>query len=81
MFQGIGEPPFFLAASAFFAIRNAIKASRSQTNVSRADSDDYFLLNLPCTSERIRMACLDTISCQASAAAGENGQFQAKGSW
>lgn len=79
--KGIGEPPFFLASSAFFAIRNAIKASRGETNVTSSNSEDYFLLNLPCTSERIRMACLDEMSCQATSTAGEGGHFQAQGSW
>lgn len=81
LLQGIGEPPFFLASSAFFAIRNAIKASRSENNVTTSREKDYFLLNLPCTSERIRMACLDVMSCQATDTVGKKGDFQAKGSW
>lgn len=79
--KGIGEPPFFLASSAFFAIRNAIRASRGETTATTSKAGEYFLLNLPCTSERIRMACLDEMSCQAAAAAGEDGHFQPKGSW
>jgi xanthine dehydrogenase/oxidase len=79
--KGIGEPPFFLASSAFFAIRNAIKASREETNVTSSNAEEYFLLNLPCTSERIRMACLDVMSCQATSGVGDEGHFQAKGSW
>ena len=51
------------------------------TNETTANGGDYFLMNLPVTSERIRMACLDKISCQATAAAGADGHFQPKGSW
>jgi len=39
----------------FFAIRNALKAAREQNG-----HRDYFLLQLPATSERIRLACADS---------------------
>ena len=57
--QGIGEPPLPLAASVFFAIKNAIKAARAQNGVT-----DYFQLNSPATCERIRMACSDCFTEQ-----------------
>jgi len=56
--KGVGEPPLFLAASVFFAIRNAIIAARS--NNSKQDND-YFTLNVPATSEQIRVNCMDNL--------------------
>jgi xanthine dehydrogenase molybdopterin-binding subunit B len=32
--QAIGEPPFFLAASVFFAIKDAVRAYRQQNGVT-----------------------------------------------
>ncbi|CAG8449874.1 8682_t:CDS:10 [Ambispora leptoticha] len=59
--KGIGEPPFFLGSSVFFAIRDAIKAARKANSVNK-------IVNLcsPATPERIRMACIDPISIAAS---------------
>lgn len=54
--KGIGEPPLFLAASVYFAIKEAIKASRKQNKLS-----SLFRLDSPATAERIRMACGDKI--------------------
>ena len=47
-----GEPPLVLAASAFFAIKQAILAARSD-----AGATDWFALAAPATVERIRRAC------------------------
>jgi xanthine dehydrogenase/oxidase len=73
--KGIGEPPFLLSMAAFFAIKNAIKAARSESNAS----DMYFQLNLPASSERIRMACTDRFVSQTVSTDVES--FQPKGSW
>ena len=54
MLQAIGEPPLFLGASVYFAIRNAISYARKD-----AGHGEYFALNSPATPERIRMACID----------------------
>jgi len=55
--KAVGEPPFFLGCSIFFALRDAIKAARQENGIS-----GYFELRMPATSERIRMACLDDIA-------------------
>jgi xanthine dehydrogenase/oxidase len=55
--KAVGEPPFFLAASAFFAIKEAIKAARSEVGLT-----NWFPLETPATPERIRMACFDEFS-------------------
>lgn len=70
--KAIGEPPFFLAAAAFFAVRHAV-------NACRADNGEtgYYPLQMPATSERIRMACADPISKDIA----RTSEFQAKGSY
>ncbi|XP_058793018.1 xanthine dehydrogenase-like [Phymastichus coffea] len=52
--KAVGEPPLFLSSSIFFAIREAIKAARSDMNV-----EGYFRLDSPATVARIRLACTD----------------------
>lgn len=52
--KGIGEPPLFLAASIYFAIKEAIKASRKERGLST-----MFRLDCPATVERIRLAFED----------------------
>eukprot|EP00455_Lapot_gusevi_P049471 TRINITY_DN701_c0_g2_i7.p1 TRINITY_DN701_c0_g2~~TRINITY_DN701_c0_g2_i7.p1 ORF type:complete len:1205 (-),score=381.89 TRINITY_DN701_c0_g2_i7:387-4001(-) len=52
--KAIGEPPLFLSASVFFAIKEAIYAARQEHGLT-----DWFPLHSPATSERIRMACTD----------------------
>ncbi|CAF1272832.1 unnamed protein product [Rotaria sordida] len=52
--KGIGEPPVLLAASAFFALKQACQAYREQQGLS-----GYFTLHSPTTVERLRMACVD----------------------
>lgn len=59
--KAVGEPPLFLAASAFFAIKEAILAARKDAHV-----DPNFMLMSPATSERIRMACQDQITRMVS---------------
>uniref|UniRef100_A0A7S1ER10 Xanthine dehydrogenase n=1 Tax=Timspurckia oligopyrenoides TaxID=708627 RepID=A0A7S1ER10_9RHOD len=57
--KAVGEPPLFLGASVFFAIKNACYAARSQFGI---DSNLHFVLDSPASVERIRMACTDSIS-------------------
>ncbi|MFH4973423.1 hypothetical protein AB6A40_000132 [Gnathostoma spinigerum] len=52
--KAVGEPPLFLGASVFFAIRDAVKSYRIQQGLTH-----YFVFNAPATVERIRMACED----------------------
>jgi xanthine dehydrogenase/oxidase len=51
--KAVGEPPFFLGSSVFFAIKEAIKASRKEIGV-----DEPFDMDCPATCERIKLACL-----------------------
>eukprot|EP00177_Eucheuma_denticulatum_P003133 GFKZ01005647.1.p1 GENE.GFKZ01005647.1~~GFKZ01005647.1.p1 ORF type:complete len:1395 (+),score=186.86 GFKZ01005647.1:345-4529(+) len=48
--KAIGEPPLFLAASVFFAIRRAVGASRLENGYK-----EWFELDSPATVERIKM--------------------------
>ncbi|KAK2191208.1 hypothetical protein NP493_57g06070 [Ridgeia piscesae] len=57
--KAIGEPPLFLAASIFFAIRHAIAAARADVGLN-----DFFQLDSPATAEKIRMACIDQFTKQ-----------------
>uniref|UniRef100_A0A673ZL85 Xanthine dehydrogenase n=1 Tax=Salmo trutta TaxID=8032 RepID=A0A673ZL85_SALTR len=52
--KAIGEPPLFLAASVFFAIKDAITAARKESGLSGP-----FRLDSPATPERIRNTCED----------------------
>uniref|UniRef100_A0A915BF50 Xanthine dehydrogenase n=1 Tax=Parascaris univalens TaxID=6257 RepID=A0A915BF50_PARUN len=52
--KAVGEPPLFLGASAFFAIKEAIRAYRIDNG-----RNGYFRFDSPATPERIRMACED----------------------
>lgn len=60
--KAVGEPPFFLGAATFFALRDAIGAARSQHAAAGAA---HFMLHSPATTERIRMACADKIAVAA----------------
>ncbi|KAK7335800.1 hypothetical protein VNO80_27854 [Phaseolus coccineus] len=55
--KAVGEPPFFLASSVLFAIKDAIMAARAEMGCY-----DWFPLDSPATPERIRMACLDELT-------------------
>ncbi|KAJ5071753.1 aldehyde oxidase [Anaeramoeba ignava] len=52
--KAVGEPPFILGNSVFFAIKNAIYAARSENGFN-----EYFRLDAPSTCAKIKMACAD----------------------
>lgn len=51
--KAVGEPPFFLGTSVFWALKDAIYAYRRDIGIT-----GWFPLDAPCTPERLRMACL-----------------------
>ncbi|XP_078398847.1 xanthine dehydrogenase/oxidase [Cetorhinus maximus] len=55
--KAVGEPPLFLAASIFFAIKDAIVAARAASRKT-----GLFCLNSPATPDRIRNACIDDLT-------------------
>lgn len=57
--KAIGEPPLFLSAAVFFAIKEAIAAARRDENLLGS-----FQLFSPASAARIRMACQDNITKQ-----------------
>ncbi|CAB3367423.1 Hypothetical predicted protein [Cloeon dipterum] len=57
--KAVGEPPFFLAASVFFAIKNAIASARADVGLKGA-----FRLDSPATAARIRVACQDRFTAK-----------------
>tara|TARA_B110001452_G_scaffold226185_1_gene200479 strand:+ start:552 stop:884 length:333 start_codon:yes stop_codon:yes gene_type:complete len=88
--KAVGEPPFFMGCSVFFAIKDALAAARAQHGLP-----GHFPLASPATSERIRMAAADTFAAAAiRSVAGADAEaegddearerlasFQPKGSW
>eukprot|EP00913_Durusdinium_trenchii_P001273 g1172.t1 len=62
--RAVGEPPFFLGSSAFFAARAAIASAREDRSMidTGAAPHDYFVVDLPLTPERIRLACNDPLT-------------------
>ncbi|XP_033625802.1 xanthine dehydrogenase/oxidase-like [Asterias rubens] len=57
--KAVGEPPLFLAASIYFAIKDAIVSAREDEGIK-----EVFRLDCPATAERIRMACQDKFTKQ-----------------
>lgn len=72
--KAIGEPPLFLGAAVFFALKNACTAYREQQGHT-----GYFPFNSPATVERLRMACADELTERACVQ--DHVTFQAKGSY
>ncbi|XP_039197687.1 xanthine dehydrogenase/oxidase [Crotalus tigris] len=55
--KAVGEPPLFLAASVFYAIKDAIVSAREESGLK-----GIFRLDSPATPERIRNACVDSFT-------------------
>ncbi|KAG7154629.1 Xanthine dehydrogenase/oxidase-like 2 [Homarus americanus] len=55
--KAVGEPPLLLAASVFYAIKQAVGAARADQGLH-----PVFQLDAPATSARIRMACQDFLT-------------------
>ncbi|KAF9578114.1 hypothetical protein BGW38_006258, partial [Lunasporangiospora selenospora] len=55
--KGVGEPPFFLGTSVYFAIRDALKYARVDNGLKGS-----FSLPVPATPEKIRMLVGDLIA-------------------
>ena len=54
----MGEPPFFLGASVFFALKSACYAAR----VAAGLGPGWFRLDPPATPEKLRLACADELT-------------------
>lgn len=67
--KAIGEPPLFLAASVFFAVRGAVGASRLENGWK-----EWFELDSPATVERIKM----TAGCSPCHTETMNANFRAE---
>ncbi|KAM8946598.1 xanthine dehydrogenase/oxidase isoform 2-T2 [Pelodytes ibericus] len=55
--KAVGEPPLFLSASIFYAIKDAIMAAREESGIT-----GFFRLDSPATPERIRTSCVDNFT-------------------
>jgi hypothetical protein len=58
--QAVGEPPFFLGASVFFALKEAVYAAREANGLGKG----WFQLDAPATPERLRMLCADALAAE-----------------
>ncbi|KAJ3128358.1 hypothetical protein HK098_004605 [Nowakowskiella sp. JEL0407] len=63
--KAVGEPPLFLGASVFWAIRNAVKHARTEHGLK-----GYFDMMCPATSEKIRLTCQDFIAVKSETEKG-----------
>jgi len=68
--KAVGEPPFFLGAGVWLAIRNAVTAARAE-HAPPAAKGKHFTFLSPATTERIRMACHDRFAARAMANSAE----------
>uniref|UniRef100_A0A2K5J9B5 Xanthine dehydrogenase/oxidase n=1 Tax=Colobus angolensis palliatus TaxID=336983 RepID=A0A2K5J9B5_COLAP len=68
--KAVGEPPLFLAASIFFAIKDAIRAARAQHTGNNVK--ELFRLDSPATPEKIRNACVDRFTTLCVTGVPEN---------
>eukprot|EP00529_Nitzschia_sp_RCC80_P006848 CAMPEP_0113519712 /NCGR_PEP_ID=MMETSP0014_2-20120614/43682_1 /TAXON_ID=2857 /ORGANISM="Nitzschia sp." /LENGTH=1505 /DNA_ID=CAMNT_0000417481 /DNA_START=371 /DNA_END=4888 /DNA_ORIENTATION=- /assembly_acc=CAM_ASM_000159 len=59
--KAIGEPPFFLGSTVFYAVKDAVRNFRKEAT----GTDSYFEFRMPGTSERIRMQTNDMFSMKA----------------
>ena len=56
--KAVGEPPFLLAMSVFFAAKEAVAAARADAQAPQGP----FSLDAPATPERLRLACGDDVA-------------------
>jgi xanthine dehydrogenase/oxidase len=70
--KAVGEPPLFLGASVFFAIRDAVAAAREE----RLGKRQYFKFEMPATPECIRMACMDQFTDMAGQVVRKDGETE-----
>lgn len=54
--KGTGEPPLFLGATVFFALREAVRAAREMNGAK-----EPLVLDSPATAERLRLAVADDL--------------------
>ena len=73
--KAIGEPPFFLGSSVFYAIKDAVRNARKELT----GNDSYFEMRMPATSERVRLYANDEIGVKAKKQmlAGDSGKAEA----
>jgi xanthine dehydrogenase/oxidase len=82
--KAVGEPPLFLAASVFYAIKEAIRSARTDYLVNEKKLENqplHFVLDSPATPERIRMACLDQFTESLVGNLSDLVNYRAKGSF
>uniref|UniRef100_A0A8C0FWE2 Xanthine dehydrogenase n=1 Tax=Bubo bubo TaxID=30461 RepID=A0A8C0FWE2_BUBBB len=69
--KAVGEPPLFLSASVFYAIKDAIYSARKDSGLT-----EPFRLDSPATPERIRNACVDIFTKMVTPSEGLGNGFE-----
>ena len=62
--KAVGEPPFYLGSSVYYAIKDAVRNARQATQ----GTDTHVEMRLPITSECIRIHANDEIAIKAKTA-------------
>lgn len=61
--KAVGEPPLLLAASIFYALKQAVSSVRQEQGVTDMSGPNaVFRMDSPATAERLRLACQDSIT-------------------
>lgn len=69
--KGIGEPPLFLGATVFFALREAVRAARAGNGLEGKAGVEGLVLESPATAEKLRLAVGDGIVKRTMVVPGE----------
>ncbi|KAI5861553.1 xanthine dehydrogenase [Durotheca rogersii] len=69
--KGIGEPPLFLGATVFFALREAVRAARAAHHHHHRGGGVALVLDAPATPEKLRLAVDDDLARRAAVAPAE----------
>ena len=64
--KAVGEPPFFLSSSVYFALKDAVRAARQEGGGGAAKKFEHIRIDSPLLAHKIRLACNDAVlaSCE-----------------
>ena len=58
--KAVGEPPFFLSSSVYFALKDAVRAAREEAAGAGAERE-HVRIDAPLLAHKIRLACNDAV--------------------
>jgi xanthine dehydrogenase/oxidase len=59
--KAVGEPPFFLSSSVYFALKDAVRAAREDAAGATATKYEHVRIDAPLLAHRLRLACNDHV--------------------